>query len=114
MAASDTSTVVTVLVATGMLTAISETVRWFFQGRGRAKVDTAAIVQGMALDLLRPLHQELDAANASAAQLRTALHDLEMDFESVLGWAVYARGLLDHADVAYKAPPQSLLKRRLG
>ena len=112
MAATDTSTLIEVLVATGLLTAVSETVRWFLTGRGRAKVDTAKVLQGMSLDLLKPLHEELDLANASADRLRQSMSSLEAEMESVLGWAIIARTLLDSHGIDYPAPPEPVLKRR--
>lgn len=108
----ESSTLVEVLVATGLLTAVSESVRWFLTGRGRAKVDQAKIVQGMALDLLKPLHAELDEATTAAARLRRELADLDSEMQSVLGWAITARALLDSHGIPYPAPPEPVLTRR--
>jgi hypothetical protein len=101
------------LVATGLLTALSETVRWWLQGRGRQKVDQAQIVQGMALNLLAPLHAELDEASRSAVSLRAQLRDIEAEMESVIGWALYARNLLDAHSIEYRPVPAAV-QRRVG
>lgn len=101
--ATDIGTVVPILVATGILTAVSETVRWYLQGRGRQKVDSAKIVQGMALDLLTPLHAELDLCRTDLASLRAEL-------EQVLGYAILAHALLVD-DPRAPVPPPSVLHR---
>lgn len=98
---TDIGTIVPVLVATGCLAALSETVRWFLQGRGRAKVDSAKIVQGMALELLTPLHTELDLCRADLGRLRAEL-------EQVLGYAIIAHALLVD-DPRAPTPPPSVL-----
>jgi len=89
-----------VLIATGALTAMSETVRWFL-GRGKTRVDDAKVVQGMALDLLTPLREELARSLAKA-------EDLGAELDSLLAWAVMARALLDAHHIAYPPVPQSL------
>lgn len=99
------------LVSTGLVTAIAEGVRWWFTGRKRGKVDSAQIVQGMALDLLQPLHAELAEAQSQAKALRTDLQHLDMELQSVLGWAVIARALLDSHGVEYPTPPPVLRRR---
>lgn len=103
--ATDTSTLVEVLVATGLLTSLSEVVRWYLTGRGRAKVDQAKVVQGMALDLLKPLHAELDTA-------QDRLRELNRELESVLGWAIIAHSLLDAHSIPYPPPPEPLARRK--
>ena len=100
----DVSTLLELLVAGGLISAIAETVRWFFGGRGRARVDNAKIVQGMALDLLAPLHEELDKANAR-------MRDLSMELESVLGWAIIAHALLEAHHIKAPPPPPPVLGR---
>lgn len=113
MGTSDTlNLVVAVLVATGLLTAISETVRWFFSGRGRQRVDQAKVVQGMALDLLAPLHAELAEAQKQVSQVRTDLQTLDSELQSVLGWAIIARALLDSHKIDYPTPPAALRRTR--
>lgn len=102
-AGPDFGILVEVLVATGILTAISETVRWRL-GRGKERVDNAKIVQGMALDLLQPLHGELDAVRA-----RVQLLDAEL--EAVLGWALIAHALLDQNKIPYPEVPKTLSQR---
>jgi hypothetical protein len=110
---AEPGTIVTILVATGILSAVTETVRWYLTGRGRAKVDQAKIVQGMALDLLRPLHDELDQANLAMANLRKTVQSLDAELESVLGWALIARALLDHHHIEYPEVPQALIHRSI-
>lgn len=92
-----------VLVATGLLTAISETVRWRL-GRGKERVDNAKIVQGMALDLLQPLHTELDG-------VRKRVRQLDAELEAVLGWALIAHALLDANNVRYPEVPKPMIDR---
>jgi len=105
MSDAGTSTLIEVLTATGLLTAVSETLRWWFGGRGRQKIDQAKVVQGMAIDLLTPLHAELDTAQAR-------LRDLNAELESVLGWAIIARALLDAHKVEYPPPPEPVFRKR--
>lgn len=102
-----------VIVAAGLFTAFAETVRWFLGGRGKARVDNAKIVQGMAIDLLAPLHAEL-------ADCRASLRDLRIELDSVLGYAIIAHALLETAPVKEAVrrsgrtmphPPPSVLKR---
>ena len=111
MSGGGTTLVVEVLVSTGLLTAAAESVKWFLGGRGRAKVSEAQIVQGMTLDLLKPLHTEHDLANAQAAQLRTQLRTLEGEVDSVIGWALYAKHLLDSNAIPYRPVPDAVARR---
>ena len=103
--------IVTVMVATGALTAISEGIRWWMTGRGRQKIDQAKVLQGMALDLLQPLHAELAEAQRQVAAVRADLATLDSELQSVLGWAVIARALLDSHEIPYPQPPAVLRKR---
>lgn len=75
------------LVIGGVFTAIGETIRWFLK-RGGARVDNAALVQSMAIDLLKPLHAELDGCNKK-------LVTLSAELDSVLGYALIAHALLE-------------------
>ena len=102
-----------IIVAAGMFTALAETVRWFLGGRGKARVDNAKIVQGMAIDLLQPLHDEL-------ASCRSSLFDLRRELDSVLGYAIIAHALLETPPVKkavidsgrrLPTPPPSILDR---
>jgi hypothetical protein len=110
---ADSSNLIELLVAAGMFTAGAETVRWFLGGRGRQRVDNAKIVQGMAIDLLRPLHEEL-------ASCQTSLTDLRRELDSVLGYAIIAHALLETPKVkeavhasgrTMPQPPEQVLHR---
>src|SRR5690242_8997330 len=104
--------IVAILVATGALAAITETVRWWLTGRGRQKIDQAKVVQGMALDLLKPLHAELAEAQTQVAKVRSDLQTLDSELQSVLGWAIIARALLDSHKIEYPTPPPALRRTR--
>lgn len=108
----DLQLLVTILVATGLLTALSETVRWWLTGRGRQKIDQAKVVQGMALDMLQPLHAELAEAQRQVNEVRRDLQTLDSELQSVLGWAIIARALLDSHHIEYPTPPPALRQRR--
>jgi hypothetical protein len=108
----DLPTLLELLVISGIFTAIGETFRWF-TGRGKARVDNASLVQGMAIDLLKPLHTELDLCN-------TKLHNLSLELDSVLGYAIIAHALLETPPVkeavlasgrSLPVPPASVLRR---
>lgn len=88
----DIATLVEVMVASGLLTAVTETVRWLTAGRGRQRVDNAKIVQGMAIDLVQPLHTELDACRARLA-------DLASELDAVLAYALICHALLEQPEV---------------
>ncbi len=100
----DVATLVEILTASGILTAGSETVRWWL-GRSRTKVDSAKVVQGMALDLLQPLHAELDRATRDMATLRTNITESDRALESVIQWALAARTILDTHGLTYPEVP---------
>lgn len=106
----DISILLEIVVASGLLTAISQTVLWYL-GRGKAKVDSAKVVQGMALDLLRPLHTELERANHTAADCRAKLRRLETEIEIVIEWAVAVRLILDHNHLDYPTVPEIIVAR---
>lgn len=89
----DIGNLVSLLTIAGLFTAVAETLRWFLGGRNRARVDNAKIVQGMAIDLLEPLHAELAGCRASLA-------DLRIELDSVLGYAIIAHALLESPPVA--------------
>ena len=102
--AFDAALLLELLVAGGLISAIAETVRWFFGGRGRARVDNAKIVQGMALDLVAPLHEELDKANVRLTNLRAEL-------EQVMAYAIVAHTLLEQNNITGPPPPPNILRR---
>lgn len=107
---ADVSTLIEVLVATGFLTAVGELIRWWF-GRGRVKVDQARVVQGMAIDLLKPLHTELAEARSQIVSLRSDLTTLEGEMSSVISWALTARTLLDSHQIDYPPVPARIRAR---
>lgn len=105
--------VIELLVLAGVFTGITETIRWWLGGRSRARVDNAKIVQGMAIDLVAPLHTELDAC-------RVSLADLRLELDAVLGYALIAHALLETAPVrkavldsgrSIPEPPPTMLRR---
>jgi hypothetical protein len=109
----DIPTLLELLVVGGVFSGLAETARWFISGRGRARVDNAKIVQGMAIDLVQPIHIELAACRANLA-------DLRLELDSVLGYALIAHALLETAPVkaavlasgrTIPSPPPSVLKR---
>lgn len=102
-AAIDTPTLVEVLVVSGVFSGIAGTVQWFFTGRGRARVDNAKIVQGMAIDLIEPLHSEV-------ADLRGQMGALRLELEQVLAYAILAHELLI-GNPAAPVPPPSVLRK---
>jgi hypothetical protein len=99
------ASVIQILVATGILTALSETVRWAF-GRNKTKVDSALVIQGMAIDLLKPLHEELARADKAARSLRQQMNDLDREMELIISWALTARGLLESNHIPYPPMPK--------
>lgn len=104
-----TAAILQVLIAGGLLTAISETARWFL-GRGKTKVDSAQVVQGMAIDLLKPLHEELVRVNSDVSRLRSHVRDLDNELELIISWALTAKGLLEAHHVPH--PPMPRLSDR--
>lgn len=106
----DTGQLLTLLVATGVLTAIGEIVRWYL-GRGKGKVDSAKVVQGMALDMLKPLHDELANTAAEVTLLRDTTRHLTMQMEAVLVWAVSVVAILDSNGISYPQVPEPVRAR---
>jgi hypothetical protein len=113
VAALDVGTVVEVLVAAGVFTGIGEFARWLFSGRGRARVDNAQIVQGMAIDLIQPLHTEMDGLRGQVDDLRHRADALRTELEQVLGYAILCHELLLGNPNAPR-PPQSVLRKKPG
>lgn len=114
---ADTGTVLEVIVSTGILTAIGETIRWWL-GRGSSRVDNAKAVQGMALDLLKPLHDELErttakvaAANVQVEACQTKVIEIERELDAVVLWALLAKSLLDEHAVSYPPVPAPVRAR---
>lgn len=113
----DAATVVEVLVASGVFTSAASGLQWFFT-RGRAKVDGAKVVQGMALEMLKPLHDELDGARAEVKSLRQDVHSAQAEcakvrrhFEILLGWALTLRDILEENQVNYPPVPPAVKER---
>lgn len=98
-----TAVLVEILVASGVLSGITGTIQWLLTGRGRARVDNAKIVQGMAIDLIQPLHSEVAELRGNVAHLRTEL-------EQVLDYAILAHVLL-MGNPAAPVPPPSVLRK---
>jgi len=103
----DNGTLLEVLTASGVLTAISETIRWYL-GRGKTRVDSAQVVQGMALDLLKPLHEEVNRCNKEITDLRGKVREVSDDLDAVVQWALTARSILDANTLPYPALPAPL------
>ena len=111
-AGTNVTTILDILVASGFFTAIAETFRWW-RGRGKERVDNAQIVQGMAIDLVGPLHAEL-------TDVRKRLALLSDELDAVLGYAILAHALLESPPIRQAVidsghrlpvPPVSVLKR---
>lgn len=93
--------IVEVMVAAGFFTAVSETFRWFFN-RPKARIDDAKIVQGMAVDLLRPLHEELNRVNAEVVTLRG-------NVQEAVQWMLAVRDIMDRNRIEYPDFPSELV-----
>lgn len=76
------------------------------------KVDSAKVVQGMAIDLLQPLHQELTLANQRADELNIKLNEVERNLDSIVTWAFTVKSILDANHIAYPNVPQVMLVRQ--
>lgn len=114
----DTALIIELLVSAGVFTAIAETVRWFL-GRGKSRVDNAKVVQGMALDLLKPLHDELSLAAAEVSRLRTEVSAARSEastarsevrvarneIEALVVWVVAAVSILEENHLEYPTVP---------
>ena len=94
------SVVLQVIIASGMLTAVSTTIRWLLT-RKSGHVDEAKVIQGMALDMLAPLNAQLATMTGKAT-------DLSSELDSLLAWAVMARAILDAHSLAYPPVPAAL------
>ena len=105
----EANAIIPLLIASGILTAVGETIRWFIS-RGKTKVDSAMVVQGMAIDLLKPLHEELARASADARKLRKQMNDLDREMEIIIAWAMAAKSILDREGIDY--PPLPKLSER--
>lgn len=102
-------TIIQILVASGLLAVVGETFRWFM-GRGKAKVDSAKVVQGMAIDLVKPLHEELARAEIVATRLRGNLRDMENDMADFLVWATEVRNILERERIEYPPLPKMRIR----
>lgn len=72
--------------------------------RRKVITDAAAVVQGMALDLLTPLHRELESANRQTAELRVKLNTLEDELGQMVRWARGALDLLERNGLVLDPP----------
>ena len=101
------STLVEIISMSGTLTVLSGVVSWWLN-RGKTRVDSAQVVQGMALDMLKPLHEELAAAQADIASLRKQSNDVRDAFSALLVWAQQVKMLMDHHNVEYPPIPDNV------
>lgn len=109
------------LVACGGFTAFAEGIRWLL-GSGQRRINERAVVddrakqvQDMALDLIKPLHEELSRANHQVETLRrkanetiAELERVRLELNDVAAWAIAAKVLLDQSGIAYPTPPEVL------
>jgi hypothetical protein len=108
------------LVGGGVLTGAIETFRWFLGGgRGKAKIDNAKVVEAMALDLLKPLNDQVRWASGEVENLRSTLSETQInlstvqhqliavqhEMESLIIWSLAAKALLDEHNIPYPATP---------
>ncbi|HEU5046083.1 MAG TPA: hypothetical protein VFT75_18330 [Nocardioidaceae bacterium] len=56
-------------------------------GRNKEQVDAAKIVQAMALDMVKPLHEELDRVYAQLQKVRGQSAEMRDEFDKLLAWA---------------------------
>jgi Mg2+ and Co2+ transporter CorA len=63
----------------GVFTAVVQIVRAFL-GRGKAHVDSAEVVQGLALQLVTPFAERLREADADLDKFRTRIREMEDKF----------------------------------
>lgn len=112
----DSGTLIEVFISSGFLAALGETFRWWF-GRGKTRVDSAKVVQGMALDLLKPLHEELARCNKSLAEvnqradtLQEKVRESDRALSDIITWALAAKQLLDMHGIEYPPMPESASK----
>jgi outer membrane protein TolC len=110
---------ITALVSGGLLGTVGYAAQyWLFGGRNRTKVDSAKAVQGMALEMLQPLHEELVRAREEMAEVRAdaqaAREDcskVRREFEILLGWALTLRDLLQEAGIKHPPVPPRIKER---
>lgn len=107
----DLATAVEVFTASGVLAGAGGLFKWFFSGRKRERVDNAKIVQGMAMDLITPMHGELATLRASMAAANVEMSALRAELEQVLGYAILAHAYLID-DPAAPEPPPSVLSHK--
>lgn len=111
---------VQILVGLGVGGGLIETWRWFFGGgRGKARIDNAKIVEAMALDLLKPLNEQVAWATGQVETLRETLHStqtelstvrgqmhrVQNDMEALLTWSLAVKQILDAHGVEYPPTP---------
>lgn len=113
----EASTLVEILVASSFFTAIGETLRWW-RTRGSARIDNAKAVQNMALELLKPLREELQYQQKEMSQMReglasarTSVQMLQAQLEAVIVWAIAARSILEENNLPYPTVPAPLKNR---
>jgi hypothetical protein len=108
-----TPDIIQILVGLGVGGGIGETWRWFFGGaRGKAKIDNAKVVEAMALDLLKPLNDQVSWASGQVQTLQRDLldaqkqvHRLQGDLESMYAWALAVKAILEDNQIVYPPVP---------
>jgi hypothetical protein len=86
------------LVGGGVFTAVVQIVRAFL-ARGKAHVDSAEVVQGMALQLVTPFAERLREADAELDNLRKKFRVLEQQLDAVMDRARLAEDELRKHDI---------------
>jgi len=106
----NTSVIVEMMISGGFFAAIGEGVRWYL-GRGKTRIDNAQVVQGMAIDMLKPLHEELDRLNGELASMRERVTEADRALSAVIEWALAAKRILDQHSIDYPMVPDVILRR---
>lgn len=126
----DWSVVTEVLIASGFFAGVPQMVRWVRSHRStdeqraqaREDLSAAKMIQGISIDLLRPLHDQLDeanrqlsAANQQVRELRAKTDDINAELrtarEDVHALVTFSRRAIEvieqhHLAVPSPIPPQ--------
>lgn len=98
----DTSTFVEIVSLSGILTVAGGVVQWWLN-RGKQRVDEAQIMQGMAMNMLTPLNDQLKIALAEVGELRGQVQDLSDIVTLFLIWYKQVTAVMDEKQIEY--PP---------